>query len=313
MTEKKIAFLNRDLDKFCALKDPNAPSYELYDATAPKLERGRVHDIELTAIEKTVVLAQGVTQELWTYNGKVPGPVIRVKVGDTVRVHFVNPSTNLLPHSVDFHASQVAWNDEMTSINPGEDKMYIWKAEYAGVWMYHCGTNPALHHIASGMYGMVIVEPSAGLPPVDHEFALVQSEYYLGTGGANLAHAGSGNASPDYVVFNGIPSQYKENPLQVGTGRKVRIFVSNAGPNLDSSFHIVGTIFNQVIKEGMVLSSDNQGHFGSQAVDLSPSQGAIVEFKTKEDGLYPIVTHAFNYVGKGAIGFIKSGDGDPKN
>ena len=144
----------------------------------------------------------------------------------------------------------------MTSINPGEEKLYEWTADYAGVWMYHCGTAPALHHIANGMYGMVIVEPKGGFAPVDHEFALVQSEWYLGPQGqpVDLAKAAAGNPAPDFVVFNGVANQYKDNPLKVDTGKSVRIFVLDAGPNIDSSFHIVGTIFNTVIKEGIQLT-----------------------------------------------------------
>ena len=195
-----------------------------------------------------MTVADGFVQAVWTFNGTVPGPVIRVHLGDTIRVHLKNPATNKLPHSVDFHASQVAWNDEMTSINPGEEKLYEWRADYAGVWMYHCGTAPALHHIANGMYGMVIVEPKGGFKPVDKEIALVQSEWYLGQQGqpVDLTKASSGNPAPDYVVFNGVANQYKDNPIAVATGGSVRIFVLDAGPNIDSSFHIVGTIFNTV-------------------------------------------------------------------
>lgn len=285
------------------------------DPIAPSLPPGKVHDIELIAKEKDMAIAKEATQNLWTYNGQVPGPVIRVRQGDEIRVHFVNPASNKLPHSLDFHASQVAWNDEMEPVNPGEEKLYRWQADYAGVWMYHCGANPALHHIASGMYGMVIVEPLEGLEPVDHEFALVQSEFYVGNYGreTSFQKAASGNASPDYVVFNGVAMQYKDNPIAVRTGKKIRMFILNAGPNEDSAFHVVGTIFNRIIKEGIELSAKNKGHWGSQAVDLAPSQGAIVEFTTAEDGLYPFVTHAFNYVGKGALGLIKAGDGDPKH
>jgi len=289
------------------------PDYTPYNPKAPVLQSGKVHDIHLIAEEKESVVAKGATQQLWTFNGHVPGPVLHVRVGDTVRVHLENPRTNKLAHSVDFHASQVAWNDEMTSINPGEKKLYEWQADYAGVWMYHCGSNPALHHIASGMYGMVIVEPAEGLPKVDHEFAIVQSEFYLGKAGDITDLHKAGSHSPDYVVFNGVANQYKDHPIEVGTGKKVRMYVLNAGPNEDSSFHIVGTIFNRVIKEGMELVPENKGHYGSQAVDLAPAQGAIIEFTTAEDGLYPMVTHAFNYVGKGALGLIKAGDGDPKN
>jgi len=295
--------------------DPNAAPYDLYDATAPMLLPGTTHDIDLVITEQVKTVAAGFVQTVWTFGGTVPGPVIRVKVGDTIRVHLKNPSENQLSHSIDFHASQVAWNDEMTSIAPGEEKLYEWTADYAGVWMYHCGTTPALHHIANGMYGMVIVEPKEGLPKVDHEFALVQSEWYLGPQGkeADLEKAMAAAPAPDLVLFNGVANQYKDHPLQVGTGNSVRIFVLDAGPSMDSSFHIVGTIFDSVIKEGVTLTKGNEGNWGSQAVDLSPAQGAIVEFTTAEDGLYPIVTHAFNFVGRGALGLVQAGDGDPMN
>ncbi len=295
--------------------DPAAPAHVTYDATAPALLPGDVHDIDLVITESKMTVAKGFVQSVWTFGGTVPGPVIRVKVGDTIRVHLKNPATNQLPHSIDFHASQVAWNDEMTSINPGEEKLYEWTADYAGVWMYHCGTSPALHHIANGMYGMVIVEPAEGLPPVDKEFALVQSEWYLGPQGeiTDLGKMSAGAPAPDFVVFNGVANQYLDAPLVVGTGETVRIFVLDAGPNIDSSFHIVGTIFNTVIKEGVALSKGNPGSWGAQALDLSPAQGGIVEFTTAEDGLYPIVTHAFNFVGRGALGLVQAGDGDPLN
>jgi nitrite reductase (NO-forming) len=294
--------------------DPNAPPYALHPAAAPALLEGDVHDIDLVIEEKEMTVAEGFVQKVWTFGGTVPGPAIRVKVGDTVRIHLKNPATNELPHSVDFHASQVAWNDEMTSIDPGQEKIYEWTAEYAGVWMYHCGTAPTLHHIANGMYGMVIVEPREGLgEDIAREFAIVQSEWYLGPQGepASLAKAAAAAPAPDFVVFNGIANQYKDNPIEVETGGRVRLFVLNAGPSVDSSFHIVGTIFDTVIKEGVILRKGNEGSWGSQAVDLSPAQGAIIELTMPEDGLYPMVTHAFNFVGRGALGLLQAGDGDP--
>jgi nitrite reductase (NO-forming) len=293
--------------------DPNAAPYTLFDAKAPPLLAGTTHDIDLVVEEKLMTVAAGFVQAVWTFNGTVPGPVIRVTVGDTIRIHLKNPATSKLSHSVDFHASQVAWNDEMTSIAPGEEKLYEWKAEYAGVWMYHCGTSPALHHIANGMYGMVIVEPKEGLPKVDAEFAVVQSEWYLGPQGepASLSKSSTGAPSPDYVVFNGVANQYLDHPLEVGTGDRVRVFVLDAGPNIDSSFHVVGTIFSSVTKEGIHLVVGNDGNWGSQAMDLSPAQGGIVEFVMPEDGLYPMVTHAFNFVGRGALGLFQAGDGQP--
>ncbi|GAB4433687.1 MAG: hypothetical protein OHK0015_22680 [Chloroflexi bacterium OHK40] len=295
--------------------DPNAPAPVRYDPVAPPVAAGTVHDIELVTEEKLMTVAPGIQQKVWTFGGTVPGPVIRVKIGDTVRIHLKNPAGSEVPHSVDFHSSMVAWNDEMTSIMPGEEKVYEWKAEYAGVWMYHCGTAPALHHIANGMYGMVIVEPEGGLPPVDREFALVQSEWYLGPQGevSSLEKANAAAPAPDLVLFNGVANQYKDAPIEVGTGERVRVFVLNAGPSIDSAFHVVGTIFDTVIKEGVTLSPATPGHWGSQAVDLAPAQGAIVEMEFAEDGLYPIVTHAFNFVGRGALGLFQAGDGDPKN
>ena len=295
--------------------DPNAPPYDLYDATAPARLSGDTHDIELTITEEPMTIAEGFLQRVWTFNGTVPGPVIRVKVGDTIRVHLKNPSENQLPHSIDFHSSQVAWNDEMRSIDPGGELVYEWTADYAGVWMYHCGTSPALHHIANGMYGMVIVEPREGLLTVDREFAIVQSEWYLGAQGkeADLEKAMAAAPAPDLVLFNGVANQYRDNPLEVATGERVRVFVLNAGPSIDSSFHVVGTIFDTVIKEGVTLARGNAESWGAQAVDLAPAQGAIIEFSTAEDGLYPIVTHAFNFVGRGALGLFQAGDGDPSN
>jgi nitrite reductase (NO-forming) len=293
--------------------DPNAPKYELRDATAPQVLAGTVHDIDMPIVDKDITVADGFVVHAWTFGGTVPGPTIRVHLGDTVRVHLTNKTT--MSHSIDFHASQTAMNDQMVEIKPGGSFIYTFAADYAGVWMYHCGTAPALHHIANGMFGMVIVEPKGGLPKVDKEVALVQSEWYLGAQGqpADYTKASSGAPAPDFVVFNGIANQYKDNPIEVKTKGRVRVFVLDAGPNIDSSFHVVGTIFDTVTKEGITLERGNAGGWGSQAVDLSPAQGAIIEFSPQEDGMYPFVTHAFNFVGRGAVGILMAGDGDPAN
>jgi nitrite reductase (NO-forming) len=291
--------------------DPEAPEYVVHDPAAPPVADGDVHELELTIAEREMTVAPGITQIVWAFNDTVPGPVLRVTVGDTVRVTLRNPETNQLPHSIDFHASLVAWNDEMRSINPGEELVYEFQAQYAGVFMYHCGTTPALHHIASGMFGMIIVEPEGGLAPVDHEFALIQSEWYLGeqAGFVSLEKASAAAPAPEYVVWNGVANQYAEHPIEVPVGETVRVFVLNAGPSIDSSFHVVGTVFDEVIKEGVDLRRGNEGNWGAQAVDLSPAQGAIVEMHFDEDGLYPIVTHAFNFVGRGALGLFQAGGG----
>jgi nitrite reductase (NO-forming) len=291
--------------------NPEAPAYVLRDPAAPELATGEVHEIELVMSEMQMTVAEGIEQLVWTFGDQVPGPVLRVKVGDTIRVTLVNPETNTMPHSIDFHASLVAWNDEMRSINPGEELVYEFVAKYAGVYMYHCGTAPALMHIANGMFGMIIVEPEGGLEPVDHEYAFVQSEWYLGPQQStiDITKASAAAPAPDLVVFNGVANQYLDNPIQVPVGETVRVFVLDAGPSIDSSFHVVGTIFHEVIKEGVHLTEGNEGNWGAQAVDLSPAQGAIVEMRFDEDGLYPIVTHAFNFVGRGALGLFQAGDG----
>jgi len=307
--------------------DPDAPPYEWRDPAVPArgegdgvtlvpggaADGGDLIEVEMVVEEKLMTIAEGYQQLVWTFNGTVPGPVLRTQVGDTVRVHLVNPAEASASHSVDFHASQVAWNDEMRSIAPGEDLIYEFTTDYAGVWMYHCGTAPVLHHIANGMFGMVIVEPDGGLPPVDHEFFLTQSEWYLGPQGevSSYAKADQAAPAPDFVMFNGIAFQYKDHPIEVPTGDTVRFYVLDIGPSIDSSFHIVGTIFNDVIKEGVHLVAGNEGNWGSQAVDLAPAQGAIIELTTAEDGLYPIVTHAFNFPGRGALGLLQAGDGQP--
>ncbi len=309
--------------------DPNAPPYELADPRAPQRgegpgitlvaggapDGGDLIEVELLVEEVPMTVAEGYSQKVWTFGGTVPGPVIRTRVGDTVRVHLTISEDAVVPHSIDFHASQVAMNEKMRTINPGEDLIYEFTTDYAGVWMYHCGTPPVLHHIANGMYGMVIVEPAEGLTPVAEEFAFVQSEWYLGPQGeiSDLTKADQGAPSPDLVLFNGVAHQYADNPIQIPTGEVIRLFVLNAGPSIDSAFHVVGTIFDTVIKEGYQLVSGNPGNYGAQVVDLAPAQGAIIEMKAAEDGRFAMVTHAFNFPGRGGLGFFVAGDGDPGN
>lgn len=294
--------------------DPGAPPPPFVDATAPELMPGTVHELYVPVIEKDMSLLPGLVQHVWTFNGTVPAPFIRVRVGDTLRIRFENLSTNALPHSLDFHSSEVAVNDEMRTINTGNEIFVELTMNYAGVWMYHCVTGPPVHHVGSGMFGMIIVEPKEGLPPADREFVLVQNEWYFGPQGGliSLEKAMAGAPSPDYMAFNGIPAQYMENPLKGEKGERLRFFVLNVGPNLESSFHIVGMVFDTVIKEGVSLLPGNQGNWGSQAVDLAPAQGAIVETIAPEDGIYEFVTHTFNFHDKGAQGLIQIGDGVPK-
>jgi nitrite reductase (NO-forming) len=245
---------------------------------------------------------------MWVFDGAFPGPVLRGQVGDVFTVTLVNEGE--VGHSIDFHASKVAWNDEMRTINPGESLVYQFEAKHAGVWMYHCGTSPALHHIGNGMFGAVIIDPPS-LPDVDHEFVFVQSEIYTGPMGEPGDLAKMVDEDWDAVVFNGYVNQYLHSPVRVEPGERVRAWVLDAGPSENSSFHVVGTIFDTVYKEGAMLLRPDETQGGSQALDLQPAQGGYVEFTFDEAGLYPIVTHKFANVGKGALGLFQAGEVDP--
>jgi nitrite reductase (NO-forming) len=284
------------------------PDWRPYDPTLQPAPGGTEHQIELHATEEVVEVAPGVTQTLWTFGGSVPGPAMRGRVGDVFTVTLYNDGE--VGHSIDFHASQVAWNDEMRTIDPGESLVYQFQATHAGVFMYHCGTAPALHHIGNGMYGALIVDPP-DLAPVDHEFLFVQSELYLGPEGGVGDLSKMQETDFDAVVFNGYVNQYAHAPIQVEPGERVRAYVLDAGPSENSAFHIVGTIFDTVYKEGAYQLRPDATSGGSQVLDLQPAQGGFVEFSLAEPGLYPIVTHKFANVGIGGLGLFQAGDGGP--
>ena len=273
----------------------------------PAASGGKLHEVSFDAMESIIEVAPGVTQEMWTFNGTAPGPVLRGEIGDTFRITLTNKGK--MGHSIDFHASKVAWSDEMRTIQPGESLVYEFKAQFAGAFMYHCGTAPALHHIGNGMFGVIIINPP-NLPAVDDEFFVTQSELYLGPQGQPGDLSKMVNEQWDAVVFNGYFNQYKFSPIKVLPGKRYRMWVLNDGPSENSAFHIVGTIFDTVYKEGAYLLRPNATHGGSQALDLQPSQGGFVEFTFAEDGLYPFVTHKFANVGKGALGFFVVGNAD---
>ncbi len=277
------------------------------DPVLPAKESGTVHEIALDATETLIEVAPGVTQMMWTFNGQVPGPTLHGQIGDTFKVTLTNKGE--MGHSVDFHASKVAWSDEMRTILPGESLVYEFTADFAGAWMYHCGTAPALHHIGNGMYGAIIIDPP-NLAPVEEEFVVVQSELYLGPEGQPGDLTKMTNEEWDAVVFNGYFAQYKFAPIHVEAGKRYRVWVINDGPNENSAFHIVGTIFDTAFKEGAYTLQPDETHGGSQVLDLQPAQGGFVEFSFAEDGLYPFVTHKFANVGKGAVGFFAVGDVD---
>ena len=282
-----------------------AADWKPFDPTLAPAPGGTEHQIALSAEETVMEVAPGVTQEMWTFNEQFPGPVLRGKVGDIFTVTITN--NGKMNHSMDFHASKVAWSDEMQDIAPGESRVYQFEAKHAGIWMYHCGTSPALHHIGNGMFGAVVIDPP-NLPPVDHEFIFVQSELYTGPMGQPGDLAKMQNEEHDAVVFNGYVNQYQHAPIRVEPNQRIRAWVLDAGPSENSAFHIVGTIFDTVYKEGTLLLSPDGRQGGSQALDLQPSQGGYVEFSFDEAGLYLMVTHKFANVGKGALGVFQAGD-----
>ena len=180
----------------------------------------------------------------------MPGPILRGHLGDLFTVTLVNDGS--MDHSIDFHASRVAPNVDMRSIKPGQSLVYQFRADYAGIWMYHCGTAPALNHIANGMFGAVIIDPPT-LAPVAHEYVMIQSELYLGPQDQPGDYAKMQAFQPDAVVFNEYYNQYKYRPIQVLPNERIRVWVLDAGPSENSLFHIVGTIFDTEFKEGSYL------------------------------------------------------------
>lgn len=278
-----------------------APGFAARDATLPPAPPGRSHRVELRAREMVREIAPGVRQRQWTFNGMVPGPVLRGRVGDTFEITLVNEGS--VDHGIDFHAGALAPDAPMRPIEPGQRLVYRFTATRAGVWMYHCSTMPMLYHVGNGMYGAVIIDPP-GLTAVDREYVLVQSEFYLGPDGAPGDLAKMGAERPDAVVFNGYLAQYAHRPLTARVGDRVRFWLLDAGPNRSSAFHVVGGQFDTVYREGQWrLRPDDPG--GAQVLDLAPATGGFVEVVFPEAGHYPFVSHAMVDAERGARGVVE--------
>ncbi|CAH1203883.1 Copper-containing nitrite reductase [Paenibacillus plantiphilus] len=259
---------------------------------------GQAVHIEMTAQVTDVEISKGVFYNAWTFNGTVPGPILRVKEGDTIHFTLRNMDPEV-PHSMDFHAVHAAPSKKFIDIMPGEQGTFSYPANTPGVFMYHCGTKPVLAHIANGMYGVIIVEPKDGYPSdkeIDREYTIVQSEWYKEKDFEDFM-----NGEPEYVVFNGNDFTLSEQPLLAKVGDTVRLYVNNVGPNEVSSFHIVGTIMDRVYIDG----NPRNVLYGMQTVLLPASGGAIVEFTVTEEGDYPIVTHQFDHASKGAVAILR--------
>jgi len=287
------------------------------------LDPSPVKTIRLDTTHKIIEIAPGVKFSAWTFGDQVPGPTARARVGDRIKFVMTNRSDEPAPgvrftaapmmHSMDFHAAMVSPQDKYHSIAPGQTIEFEFTLNYPGVFMYHCGTPMILEHIASGMYGAVIVEPKEGYPTkVDREYMIIQSEFYakadpkVKIDKAPLYVLDSNRlkmALPTHTVFNGTHNGMVKNPLPAKPGERVRLFVLNVGPSKTSSFHVVGTIFDRVWFEG---NPKNEFH-GMQTVLLGSSNSAIVEFVIPEKGSYIMVDHHFANASQGAIGLIDAG------
>jgi nitrite reductase (NO-forming) len=273
--------------------------------------------VNLETVETVAAIADSVEYPVWTFGGQVPGSFIRVREGDLVELHLHNAKNSTMPHNIDIHAvTGPGGGAAATHTMPGGESVFTISAKKPGLYVYHCATSPVPMHMANGMYGMILVEPKGGLPKVDKEFYVMQSEFYTqeAFGQHGMAHLDMEKGveeKPTYVVFNGnVNSMTGDKALQANVGQRIRLFVGNAGPNLTSSFHVIGEIFDNVYQEGGSVATQH-----NVQTTLIPAGGtAIVEFGAEKAGNLVMVDHAiFRAFNKGALGMIKiNGKDDAK-
>ncbi|MDO5025525.1 MAG: multicopper oxidase domain-containing protein [Trueperella sp.] len=296
------------------MPDLDQQLHQVIDPKLPQRTDATVHKLNIDVTELPLEVAPGIWQKRWTFNGKSVAPTLRGRVGDTFEITLTNNGT--MGHSIDFHAGALAPDEPMRTIPPGESLVYTFKAERAGIWLYHCATHPMASHIAAGMHGAVIIEPDH-LEPVENEFVFVQSEIYLGDQYDSPETAQEVNAdkvlaeSPDLMAFNGIADQYVQNPIEVPVGERVRIWLMDAGPTRAFPFHIVGTQFDTTWTEGAYTLKAGRDAFGypqggAQVLPLLAAQGGFVELVFPEAGTYTAVNHAMIDGEKGARAIFKA-------
>jgi nitrite reductase (NO-forming) len=300
------------LTSFAGAKPDNADelaaAHKPYPAELPAVPAGKVVDVHMILKDVTVEIAPGVKYSAWGFEGGVPGPIVHVRQGQTVRMTLTNHG--VIPHSIDFHAARIAPNMAFRDVNPGESFTFKFVANDPGVFMYHCGTKPVLAHIANGMYGAIVVDPAKALPKADHEYVLVGGEFYLNGSGldepASFDMAKAHTMAPDWVTFNGYAGQYVTHPLTADPNQLVRLYVVAAGPSLDVDFHVVGTIFDTVYPFGDM----NPAHalHGVQTFPVPAGGGAVFDLRIPDEGLYPFVSHSFSSVDLGQVGLLKIGN-----
>ena len=276
----------------------------------PTLASGgpRVHNITINTIELDGVLADGTTYRYWTFDGKVPGPFLRVRVGDTINLTLTNDPDSAVIHSIDLHAvTGPGGGAAYLQVPPGEARTVTFKAIVPGLFVYHCATPMVAHHIASGMYGMILVEPEEALPAVDREFYVMQGEIYtqarIGTKGQQFFSVEKLlNEAPEYFVFNGAAGALTaDHPLRAKVGETVRIYFGVGGPNFTSSFHVIGEMFDRAWEWGGIISPPK---LGLQTVSVPPGGALIVDFRIEVPGRYILVDHALSRLERGLAGFL---------
>ncbi len=264
--------------------------------------------VELEVIEKEMPISEGVNYTFWTFGGTVPGSFIRVRQGDTVEFHLKNHPSSKMPHNIDLHGVTGPGGGAASSFTaPGHASQFTFKALNEGIYVYHCATAPVGMHVANGMYGLILVEPPEGMPKVDHEYYVMQGDFYTtgkyrekGLQPFDMEKAI--DERPTYVLFNGAEGALTgEKAMTAKTGETVRLYVGNGGPNLVSSFHVIGAIFDQVRYEGGSAVQRNV------QTTLIPAGGAaIVKFTTRVPGSYVLVDHSiFRAFNKGALAILK--------
>ena len=280
-------------------------------ADLPPPIRGRppqVVKVELRTVELQGQLADKTTYNFWTFNGKVPGPMVRVRVGDTVEVRLKNDDASVMTHSVDFHgAIGPGGGAEFTQAEPGMEKIVTFKALVPGLFVYHCATPSVPQHITNGMYGMILVEPEGGLPQVDREFYIMQGEIYTAQafgmhGDQEMDYDKLVSERPEYFIFNGaVGALTKAHPMRASAGETVRIYFGVGGPNFTSSFHLIGTIFDHVYQGA---SFGSPPLTGVQTVSVPPGGATVVDLKVLRAGRYTLVDHALSRIERGLAGFL---------
>jgi len=277
----------------------------------PPIHRDHAAKVVVNLEVREVVkrMADGVEYLFWTFGGEVPGLFIRVREGDLVEFHLNNHPSSKMPHNIDLHAVTGPGGGAASSFTaPGHTSQFTFTALNPGLYVYHCATAPVGMHVGNGMYGMILVEPKEGLPPVDHEFYVMQGDFYtkgkFGEEGLQTFDMEKAiDEKPTYVVFNGaVGSLVGDKALQAKVGERVRLFVGNGGPNLTSSFHVIGEIFDKVYPEGgLKVAQENV-----QTTMVPAGGSAIVEFKLNVPGTFILVDHAlFRAFNKGALGMLK--------